>query len=453
MTHWTIDNIHKPGACVAYGDTFETPAGAKGRVQDWYLSGSNRMSGDTSAIELALGIPLNSGTPSGPYRKEVEEFASKAYGYPMGHGDCPSAKMRDYHALTRLLQACMPRKGMTFVVGKKYPTREGGSTTYKGFTRACDPSPYYATHPHWFVWDSGHKASATDQGHIRPDSAPDPLDIISDTPIVEPLKLEAGKRYRRRDGKITGPLLDRGPTCTYPQSRFRDDALGGYAYWFTGEYRGDKSCDDRDLIEEYVEELYNRGAVGYIAGTATPNSKAPTMTKRTLPTVTLDDIFKAGPCWVTTEGPVAAAQKMAQLVPGGKVSYRTLHELVRDRRITGPEAGWATAHLPALKEGASVPGLRGWGTEASFKALDNWENPPQRTVHDLPQGTQFTYTRHIDGGKAHRWVVLPRDEGHLNRTQILSLTTGVVDAFSGAASGFDASKDFTDIVEPGKPAP
>ncbi len=113
------------------------------------------------------------------------------------------------------------------------------------------------------------------------------------------------------------------------------------------------------------------------------------MTKRTLPTVTLDDIFKAGPCWVTTEGPVAAAQKMAQLVPGGKVSYRTLHELVRDRRITEPEAGWATMHLSALKEGASIPGLRGWGTPESLKAIDEWENPKGPAFNDLKPGALF----------------------------------------------------------------
>jgi len=289
MTHWTIDTIHDEKACVAVGDTFATPDGCTGVVKACYLFCDR----DLLPVERAAGIPDGSAiSDDHPNRAALVHFVATAYGYAPEKSRgrvCPECRHGDMAALTRLLRACMPRKELKFVVGKKYRTREGGSMTYEG-TRTetgCEIDGMYKdSHPLIFRGCEGlfGRQSATLGGRVGPNPADDSkYDILSDIPIDEPLQLEAGKRYRRRDGKITGPLEDRGVnelTRVSPYVRFLD-RIGGWSYSINGRYASNEECDI-DLVELYEDP-----------------KEQPMTPKRSLPTVSLDDIFKKEPCSIT----------------------------------------------------------------------------------------------------------------------------------------------------------
>ncbi len=79
--------------------------------------------------------------------------------------------------------------------------------------------------------------------------AADRIASIVPTPTVPaPLKLEAGKKYTRRDGQIVGPLeaYSWHATATYA-FHFHGDAWTANGEWFVG------STNYRDLVSEYVE--------------------------------------------------------------------------------------------------------------------------------------------------------------------------------------------------------
>lgn len=79
--------------------------------------------------------------------------------------------------------------------------------------------------------------------------AADRIASIVPTPtVLAPFKLEKGKKYTRRDGKIVGPLeaYSWHATATYA-FHFHGDAWTTNGEWFAG------STNYRDLVAEYVE--------------------------------------------------------------------------------------------------------------------------------------------------------------------------------------------------------
>ncbi len=62
------------------------------------------------------------------------------------------------------------------------------------------------------------------------------------------LRLEVGRKYKRKDGRITD-FLEYSDSCTHP---FRDPETGS-TFRLDGNHCGNPHCD-LDLIEEYKEE-------------------------------------------------------------------------------------------------------------------------------------------------------------------------------------------------------
>ncbi len=72
------------------------------------------------------------------------------------------------------------------------------------------------------------------------------------------MKLEVGKYYRRRDGKIVGPVEYKGNSTTYPFE------VNGYIYTETGRFDVTCHASKLDLINEViVEDVIPKGYVQY----------------------------------------------------------------------------------------------------------------------------------------------------------------------------------------------
>lgn len=79
---------------------------------------------------------------------------------------------------------------------------------------------------------------------------------------AKPLRLEAGKRYVRRDGQITGPLIARDSEY-YP---FHEGSSSPFTWGGNGRYNG-PSDTPLDLIAEYVEPDSSEGWEFFQEGT------------------------------------------------------------------------------------------------------------------------------------------------------------------------------------------
>lgn len=66
------------------------------------------------------------------------------------------------------------------------------------------------------------------------------------------MKIEPGKRYRRRDGKVTGSIMK----AKFGECRFYDfyDPDSGIAYSEKGEYWTGLEKHDKDLVSEYLPD-------------------------------------------------------------------------------------------------------------------------------------------------------------------------------------------------------
>jgi hypothetical protein len=108
--------------------------------------------------------------------------------------------------------------------------------------------------------DHVHVEVYTSKGvrNIMINSITDPKDIfkiikthlpeLDYSDMTTPLSLQLGKRYVRRDGKITHQLVEHRKFTEFP---FKDPATN-YTYKPNGYYQEDEEEDSFDLIEEYI---------------------------------------------------------------------------------------------------------------------------------------------------------------------------------------------------------
>ena len=131
---------------------------------------------------------------------------------------------------------------MKIEVGKSYITRDGQHTG----SLTNDPPDPNSTFPFW----SAKLALSYDKngrwcGFFQAD-----VDIVEE--VVPLVKLEAGKCYRTRDGRETGPLEDSFPDTDYP---YQSDTLG-LCYTKDGRYYLDRPCR-LDIVEEVLYPFPN----------------------------------------------------------------------------------------------------------------------------------------------------------------------------------------------------
>jgi hypothetical protein len=210
--------------------------------------------------------------------------------------------------------------------------------------------------------------------------------------VPMPAPYVIGKAYRARGGqKVTyegatrGQLYDSGP---YKHSFLQGASSMSTTpdgLWHAG------GATDLDIMGEWIEE--------------TSTTKDPNMEKRTLPTVTLDQIFETlrakDACWYKELGNLGLAKKLEALskrvlgvIDDDKVSLRTLHNAVKGGNIGRDDAGWLVHATPAFHD--PKPGTCHLGTHVFEKALDEWENPRPKyqKMGNLPAGTTFQYDNH-----------------------------------------------------------
>lgn len=197
--------------------------------------------------------------------------------------------------------------------------------------------------------------------------------------------------------RIVGPRFNRHHQCTY--------------HGCTYDVSGDVSHDTDVLI---VEDPTKSTC---IHGHNQSNTKENTMSKRPLPTVTLDQIFETlkekGACWYRDLGPMRLAAKLDVLLGGmarGPLDLRILSLTVAEGKITTGDAGWLINNMgPALTPRDLNATGQALGTPAFAKLLDEWENPKpvRRLVKDLPTGTVLAWER---GGRVRDGQTFTRVE-------------------------------------------
>lgn len=169
--------------------------------------------------------------------------------------------------------------------------------------------------------------------------------------------------------------------------------------------------------------------------------------RRTLPTVTLDQIFNTlrdkDACWYRELGPLKLAKKLEMLsrnvpyvVDEDKVSLRTLHGAVLTGAVSRDDVAWYSARFNLFPQGGLGVDVGHIGTPAFEKALDEWENPKPKLppVHlDLDGETAAILATVMDNVGGQAAAGHPRAAMEELRKTLRKL--GVVPAISVAASG------------------
>lgn len=287
-----------------------------------------------------------------------------------------------------------------YVIGKAYRTREGEKLFYRS-PYGIDGSQFQHSHPHMFTLTPGLDDSytATPDGRIGVHGEDHKDDIMGEwreevVPAPVPaLKLEVGKQYVRRDGKwyvrrdgkITGPM--------------RVTSAPGFPVLYQEEHpeagRGTERVYEPSGRHGYAYNEPNYDIVAELTPT-TPVTGTITMNKRTLPTVTLDQLFetlqKHRACWIERDGLVATAARIQNLTAGKTVSARCLHAAILHGHLRAEDGKWLFDKCEAMYP-ADFKYQNPIGTPEFAKALDEWENPKTkepRTFGELKVGQQFS---------------------------------------------------------------
>lgn len=356
------------------------------------------------------------------------------------------------HVWSGYLQTCMnapvelvPMPG-PYVVGKAYRCRDGTKLFYHSST-GLDGSCFQHSHPHVFTDTPGRADcyTTTPNGRISADTGdhehdimgewreeqtptisyrPGPLRgksarlVVMDDPMPVPtLRLEVGKRYVRRDGKITGPIAEIHRDYVREGSPF---ATNGCIYQPDGKHgtKFVKNNPECDIVALYnptpaiLGHQYNQqtGAVEPILAPGVTMSS----NKRILPTVTLDQIFDClvqhDACWLSA-GKVTAAARIQNLTAGKTVSARCLHEAAIRHHIPVSDARWLFDKCEALRPEGFVY-REPLGTSEFAKALDEWENPKPKAppISTVKVGDEFIFSK-------RRYIRIPFHPGiHQDKT-------------------------------------
>jgi len=140
------------------------------------------------------------------------------------------------------------------------------------------------------------------------------LDKI-DAREVKPLQLEVGKRYVRRDGKISGVVV----ACKHDEYTFKDTATNE-KYLPNGRY-WDECEEPEDLITEYTEPA---------APEPSPTKPEPAKTLRDeIAMAALAAIISKAPFVVSPAGDKGALDSMTERVIGAYI-YADIAMAVRD---------------------------------------------------------------------------------------------------------------------------
>ncbi len=183
--------------------------------------------------------------------------------------------------------------------------------------------------------------------------------------VPMPAPYEVGKAYRTRggkkatyDGATRGKMYEGTP---YRHSfNAKDDMLSSTD---TGSWNGSRASDS-DIMGEWIET------------NSTPKDNT---VKRTLPTVTLDQIFQAlvekKACWASA-GPIALAKRLEALngkeTPDKTIDLRRLNRYVIHDHLAFGEAEWVFHNVPAIRpEGFT---LSPFGEQLTER-IKEWENP------------------------------------------------------------------------------
>jgi hypothetical protein len=229
--------------------------------------------------------------------------------------------------------------------------------------------------------------------------------------VPMPAPYVIGKAYRMRNG---GKLVYTGPNTALnshthphgfksPARTFQPTVRPG------GEWAKDGEPTDFDIMGEWREETAAiPGSGSYTLRpsnldniTQCPAAKEIPV-KRTLPTVTLDQIFETlvsqGACWAK-DGPIALVHKLNSIIPSKGTAPLTFRGLVhcvqRSQTLSSSDAAWLCR---AMGEKLLPQGLKDqMGSQMTFEspkllvAIAEWENPKPKALEwsDLPVGTRF----------------------------------------------------------------
>lgn len=222
-------------------------------------------------------------------------------------------------------------------------------------------------------------------------------DWDSDTCSVELVPMPApyvvGKAYRTRDaGKFV--YAGEEPNSHYPE----------HTHVFFGGNYGRTTVRPNGHETPYRDRPTSPAVADIMGEWIDTDTKkeTPTMSKRTLPSVTLDAIFLTlrdkDACWFRELGPMKLAKKLEALqanasgMDGDKITLRTVHNAIRDGAIGRGDGAWLVGHTRALVPDSMMGTL---GTPAFEKTLDEWENPKPKviTVGDIEPGKSYVWDR------------------------------------------------------------
>ena len=250
--------------------------------------------------------------------------------------------------------------------------------------------------------------------------AADPNNEGRDVELVPmPGPYTVGKEYRRRNGQR---VVHTGPTTNYnahncphffhsvPHDPKEHGSVSNGGY-FSGH---DIAPSDLDIMGEWREETakprievmtWDPGvgcapAFTHMKPTTTNQESTPPMsTKRTLPTVTLDQIFETlkekGACWYKDLGPLRLAKKLETVVGRFGDSHKPfslydLHLTVMNQDISIGDAGWLINNMgPALTPRDLNATGQTVGTPAFAVLLNEWENPKPKYQPKAVLGTEI----------------------------------------------------------------
>jgi hypothetical protein len=136
--------------------------------------------------------------------------------------------------------------------GKRYLDREGS------IIGPMKPNEDRNEDSNDFIWLDHQNNSYMSNGNFYNTGTISEYDLIKEyeepkpeEPPTPELKIEAGKRYIRRDGVISGPIEPNPNTYLYPWF----DSKNSYTYASNGNYYADADITKIDLIEEYIEPV------------------------------------------------------------------------------------------------------------------------------------------------------------------------------------------------------
>ena len=268
--------------------------------------------------------------------------------------------------------------------------------------------------PHYRLGE-GRTAVCVKAGVFPGDDAPVPVgrqfngcpsgDEVELVPMPAPYVV--GKEYRTRGGRkarYTGP--HRGVRAHDWPHEFAVDpgehgGRGPWSYTASGFHLCGGAPAPGDIMGEW-REAESLCIHGHNQG-----NKDSTPMKRTLPTVTLDQIFETlkeqGACWAK-DGPIALAHKLNSIIPSkgtAPLTFRALVRCVQSHSIDSSDAAWLCR---AMGEKLLPQGLKDqMGSQMTFEspkmfeAIDEWENPkpkpPEYTLAGIKPGTRFQFYR------------------------------------------------------------